>query len=406
MFRKDAIKLYILGFAVLGLMVWVFSRQYTRDWGDYQAEFKDYVAEKFGEERAKSVPTGIQQIWVADLNVVDRCTTCHQGVEWKGLENAPEPYRTHPKDILDKHPLNKYGCTSCHGGQGFATELPAAHGSVDFWEQPLLGEEVSGDNLIKDPKAMMQTNCNRCHRYDRETPGADYINLAKQLVSAKNCRACHTINGRGGTIGPDLTNEGDKAVEQFDYSRLGGRPSVFAWHVAHFQNPKMVSPDTVMPNFNFSTKEAQALSLLVMSWKRDTIPAHYRPGVQLRDVPTQEEAEAEQRMLQGEGAFFVKKGCFTCHAVTSLGIDSAAKIGPDLSEAVTDVVSRFGRPLDDFLMNPTGTMSVVLSTQIPLTTDERKQAIELLKLAYQRKLEHQQAAPQPPTKPSPKPAAK
>jgi hypothetical protein len=97
----------------------------------------------------------------------------------------------------------------------------------------------------------------------------------------------------------------------------------------------------------------------------------------------------------------VKKGCFTCHAVTSLGIDSAAKIGPDLSEAVTDVQSRFGRPLDDFLMNPTGTMSVVLSTQIPLTTEERQQAIGLLKLAYQRKLEHQQAAGAP----APKPAA-
>ena len=195
--------------------------------------------------------------------------------------------------------------------------------------------------------------------------------------------------------------EGDKAVEQFNYARLGGRPSVFAWHVAHFQNPKMVSPDTVMPNFNLSSKEAQALALLVMSWRRGTVPAHYIPGVELRDVPTQAETEAEQRMLQGEGAIFVKKGCFTCHAVTSLGIDSAAKIGPDLSEAVTDVQSRFGRPLDDFLMNPTGTMSVVLSTQIPLTTEERQQAIGLLKLACQRKLEHQQAA----EKPAPKPAA-
>jgi hypothetical protein len=164
----------------------------------------------------------------------------------------------------------------------------------------------------------------------------------------------------------------------------------------------MVSPDTVMPNFNLSSREAQALSLLVMSWRRDIVPAHYIPGVQLRDVPTQEEAEAEQRMLQGEGAFFVKKGCFTCHAVTSLGIDSAAKIGPDLSIAVTDVQSRFGRPLDDFLMDPTGTMAVVLSTQIPLTTEERQQAIALLKLAYQR---HQEQLGQSAT-PSPKPSVK
>jgi cytochrome c2 len=333
---------------------------------------------------------------------VDRCTTCHQGIEWKGLENAPHPYRTHPKEILEKHPLNKYGCTSCHGGQGFATTLPDAHGNVQHWEETLLGTEVTTDNLVKDSKAMMQTNCNSCHRFDRQTKGAEFINAAKELVQKHNCRACHMINGRGGTIGPDLTNVGDKPAEQYDYSRLSGRPSIFAWHVAHFQNPKMLTPDTIMPNFGLSTRDAQALSLLVMSWRRKMVPAHYIPGVQLRDVPTPEEVEAEQRMLQGEGAFFVKKGCFTCHAVTSLGIESASKIGPDLSIAVTDTQSRFGRPVDDFIMNPTGTMAVVLSTQIPLTQEERLEAIRLLKLAYQR---HQEklgqtaaATPAPPAK--------
>ena len=97
-------------------------------------------------------------------------------------------------------------------------------------------------------------------------------------------------------------------------------------------------------------------------------------------------------MMEGEGALFVKKGCFVCHAVSSLGIDSAARIGPDLSEALTDVQSRFGRTLEDFLKAPTGTMAVVLSTQIQLTDAERQEVIEKLKIAYQRKQE-QQAQP-------------
>ena len=384
MFSKDAIKVYILGIVILLLTIFVYTRQYTAEWTGYQLEFQDIVAEKFGEDRVASIPTGIQQIWVKDLDRVDRCITCHQGVEWKGLEDAPHPYRTHPKEILEKHPLNQYGCTSCHGGQGFATTLPDAHGNVQHWEASLLGAEVSADYLVKDPKAMMQTNCNTCHRFERSTKGADYINNAKEIVQRANCRACHVINGRGGTIGPDLTFVGDKPSEQYDYTRLAGRPSIFAWHVAHFQNPLMVTPDTVMPNFNLSTRDAQSLALLVMSWRRTTVPAHYMPGVQLRDVPTAEETAAEKRMLEGEGAFFVKKGCFTCHSVTSLGIDSASKIGPDLSIAVTDTQSRFGRTLDDFLMEPTGTMAVVLSTQIPLTREERLEAISLLKLAYER----------------------
>lgn len=402
MFKKDALKLYVLGIVLLLLTGWVFFRENRTDWSDYQAEFRDLVAEKFGEERADQIPTGIQQIWVKDLDRVDRCITCHQAVEWKGLENAPHPYRTHPKEILEKHPLSAYGCSSCHGGQGFSTTLPDAHGDVEHWEEPLLGKEISGTYLVKDSKALMQMNCNACHRYDRETKGMETINLAKKLVQEKNCRACHTINGRGGVIGPDLTFAGDKPTEQFDYSRLSGKHSVFAWQVAHLQNPKMVSPDTVMPNFGLSTQDAQALSLLVMSWRRNTIPAHYISGVQLRDVPTQEEIDKEKRMLEGEGAFFVKNSCFICHSVSSFGIESASKIGPDLADAVTDVQSRFGRTLDDFLMEPTGTMSVVLATQIPLTPEQRQQAIALLKVAHQRKLEQQNKN----ASPSPQPTGK
>jgi hypothetical protein len=69
---------------------------------------------------------------------------------------------------------------------------------------------------------------------------------------------------------------------------------------------------------------------------------------------------------------------------------------------VTDVQSRFGRTLDDFLMAPTGTMSVVLATQIPLTPEQRQQAIALLKVAHQRKLEQQAGK----ASPSPVPAGK
>ena len=148
-----------------------------------------------------------------------------------------------------------------------------------------------------------------------------------------------------------------------------------------------------MPNFGFNTRDAQALGLLVMSWKRNTIPAQYMSGVKFTEQQTPEEVEREKRMLEGEGAFFVKKGCFVCHSVSTLGVESAAKIGPDLSEAVTDVQSRFGKQLEDFLNNPTGTMAVVLSTQIVLSPEEKREAVEKLKIAYQKKIEQQQAKP-------------
>ena len=67
------------------------------------------------------------------------------------------------------------------------------------------------------------------------------------------------INGFGGTIGPDLTDVGEKPPEQYELSRLSGQRTAFAWHVAHFKDPRALSEGTVMPNFNFSTEQAQAL---------------------------------------------------------------------------------------------------------------------------------------------------
>ena len=407
MFKKDSILLYSFGGAVLIITALVFWNYFTPEWKGYQNEFQELVAKKFGADKVQQIPQGLQQIWVEDLNRVDRCVTCHQGMEWKGLDNVAHPFKSHPQEILKKHPLNQYGCTSCHGGQGFATDMESAHGFVEHWEEPLMGKQVSDLYLIKDRRAMMQINCNTCHRYDRETKGAEYINQAKQLVADKNCRACHAINDRGGTIGPDLTYVGDKSPEQYDYSRMLGVKTAFAWHVAHLQNPKSLVPETVMPNFGFNSREAQALGLLVMSWRRSTIPARYLSGVKFTEQQTAEEAEKEKRMLEGEGAFFVKKGCFVCHSVSTLGVESASKIGPDLSEAVTDVPSRFGKQLEDFLDNPTGTMAVVLSTQIILTPEEKREAVEKLKIAYQKKVEQQtqaattEAQPQAKTTPSP-----
>lgn len=389
--KRDALWLSIAGIAVLVLMGFISYNYFTPEWRSYQAEFRDLVEEKFGADRAATVPTGLQQVYVKELGKADRCITCHQAFEWKGLENAAEPFRTHPKEILEKHPVQKYACSTCHSGQGYATDMEGAHGLVKDWEEPLLGQGLGEFYVISDKKALMQMSCNACHRYDKETKGAGYINRAKELVTLKGCRACHVINGRGGTVGPDLTWEGAKAPEQFNYERIRGFNSEFTWQAAHLKSPKELVPETVMPNFNFTSSDAQALAMLVMSWKKEKIPVDYIPGPNFRDFPTKEETEKEERMLKGPGSFFVKKNCFVCHSVSTLGIDAAAQIGPDLAVAVEDVQSRFGRTLDDFLARPTGTMEVVLSTMITLSPEEKKEAIDKLRMAYEIKLQQRKS---------------
>ncbi|MEY4635496.1 MAG: hypothetical protein RJA55_1294 [Acidobacteriota bacterium] len=394
--RIDRLVLALVGVTlVIGTALFMWSDR-AHDWRYYQAEFRRMVAEKFGDDKAALLPSGVRQVWAAELARADRCITCHEAIAYKGFEEAEHPYRTHPLEPLQLHPVEAYGCTSCHGGQGWAIDTAAAHGEVAHWEEPLLSRTLGEEyTLAGNKNALMQMNCNTCHRYDRETKGAEAINLAKRLINDKGCRACHVINGFGGTIGPDLTTVGEKAPEQYDMSRLSGQRTAFAWHMAHFKDPRALSEGTVMPNFNFSTEQAQALSMLMLSWRRHEVPARFVSGAPRTDPRSAEELKAEADMRTGPGGWFVQTGCFVCHSISALGVRSPAQIGPDLSNAVEDVQSRFGVTIDAFIANPTGTMSVVLSRQIILTPEQKEVAIQKLREAfaeYQRQRETAAAA--------------
>ncbi|MBK8256201.1 MAG: c-type cytochrome [Polyangiaceae bacterium] len=92
-----------------------------------------------------------------DIESVDRCHTCHMGVDSGNYVGAsiPREFRTHPRrsQLLAAHPIEKFGCTTCHQGQGRATDNLAHSGWVleehhgeerwhfagdHYWEDPLL----------------------------------------------------------------------------------------------------------------------------------------------------------------------------------------------------------------------------------------------------------------------------
>ncbi|MCP5050187.1 MAG: hypothetical protein GY940_23680 [bacterium] len=384
------ITLVVFALAMLASIGYIIINEATPQWKIYQSRFKQTVKDKLGKEKAQSIQFGLKQIYVAELDRVDRCVTCHMGIEWKGLERAKNPFKTHPKKPLKHHPIKKYGCSLCHGGQGYAVTYNSAHGFVRFWDEPVLGLRLERRLGFKSRGILMQSNCNVCHRYQRETEGMSYINHAKKLVGEKSCRACHIINGYGGAIGPDLTYEGSKAKENFE---VPGIRTVFDWHVRHFRSPKDIAFNTIMPDFNFNRKDARALTMLVMSWKDIKLPSNYFPGADHKDQLTEREIEIMETRSSGEGAFFSRKGCFTCHSISIFHIISPTNLGPDLSFAKEDVRRRFGVPLELFIENPSGTMQIVLSSVFPLTKAEKKEAVRLLNRAWELKLEKGIPAP-------------
>jgi len=259
-----------------------------------------------------------------------------------------------------------------------------AHGFVEHWEEPLLSKTIGSEYNPRNPAPLSQIKCNFCHRYERHTKGMDYINHGKTLLRTKGCQICHVINGTGGKLGPDLTFEGDKNAEGFDFSNFATEnPSIFNWHLKHFQSPIAVVPNSIMPEMNFQTKDAIALSMLVMSWKDNSaLPVDYFPGFERKDERTPEEIEKDRMMREGDGAFFVEHSCFVCHSVKAFNIESPTEKGPDLSYAPDDVRARFSKTVEEFMFNPTGTMKIILESQIVLTDEQKWEAISKITKAY------------------------
>ena len=80
-------------------------------------------------------------------------------------------------------------------------------------------------------------------------PASDTAAVAgEKLFRASPCLSCHTVNGNGGQVGPNLTNEGTK-----------GRG--IEWQIAHLKNPQSKTPGSAMPAFpNFTDEEFMNLA--------------------------------------------------------------------------------------------------------------------------------------------------
>jgi len=140
------------------------------------------------------------QISVNAYNVVDRCEVCHAGIR-EPLELTPaslapdkpggtpdrlsRAFVSHPnREIFAVHSPEKFGCASCHWGNGRATTSETkGHGRHRFWLWPMFEKENT------------QAGCQQCHARDRVTDGANTLNLGRDLFSQRGCQGCHRYEG-------------------------------------------------------------------------------------------------------------------------------------------------------------------------------------------------------------------
>jgi cbb3-type cytochrome c oxidase subunit III len=283
---------YLVGAAV--------HENYLAQWKTVQRQYRDILRERATDDRGRELLAKfrieMKQASVPALGTVDRCVTCHNGVDDPRMADLAQPHRTHPGHILDKHPVDRFGCTVCHHGQGAALTFREAKADDVYWDYPLL------------PPEMTEATCVTCHDAEKLPPDQAPLLLAgAELYRDKSCGSCHKLGGRGGTLGPALDNEGAKTRHQLTMANLKTPHTTWNWQLAHFHDPGGVVADSQMRNPTVTQREALALTVFMLSqWKRDVPESYLAP-----DKIEQKYRALHPLALSGEQVY--RQYCTACH---------------------------------------------------------------------------------------------
>ncbi|MBI4395241.1 MAG: c-type cytochrome [Candidatus Omnitrophica bacterium] len=287
----------------------------------------------------------IQQVVLEDLHddfyfsksqKVDRCTTCHLAIDRKGFEDAPEPFKTHPNlDLFlsadSPHPLEKIGCTVCHGGSGQSLDFvhtahtPKNEEQAKEWKKKYHWHELEKWESKMLPLQHTQASCAKCHQGVMEVPQAPQLNEGRRLAQQYGCFGCHTVKGFSATeiggsaasfggenrwkAGPDLTHIQSKVDRE--------------WIVRWLQNPKDFRSSTQMPRVfhleNTKSPEDRVKSNAAIEGVATYLLKHSKP-LELETPRTEGNPEIGKQLVKD-------LGCLGCHSVEEAKVNNH---GPEL----------------------------------------------------------------------------
>src|SRR5438094_1668754 len=179
---------------------------------------------------------------------VDRCTTCHLGIDQKTYQDAAQPFKTHPNLDLylassSPHPMESFGCTTCHAGLDRATSfqnaghMPRSEEQRKEWQKKYSWHE---QEFLETPMLTMnniQSGCYKCHNASPEVPQAAVFNGGRDLIRIYGCFGCHKLPGYENIrkVAPDLSTVSGKLTKQ--------------WVRKWLANPKEFKSEARMPQF-------------------------------------------------------------------------------------------------------------------------------------------------------------
>jgi cytochrome c2 len=290
---------------------------------------------------------------------VDRCTSCHAGINKAGFEDQPNPWKTHPERelLLGKHPPEKFGCTPCHGGEGPDVNAPErAHGNfydehghletIEFQEHPMLRKEK------------MTAACIKCHQGVRNLEGAGEIARGESLFVELGCHGCHLAEGY-----EELSKQDGTTAVGPSLRRIGAKLD-HGWMVRWITNPHAVRPRTRMPNFMFQEDQAVQIAAYLLGTTKDP-SAEWLAGRQTPSLAGADPARGR--------ALMDSLGCRACHALAEDEVAGQIGANKDIAPNLSHVAEKTdARWIYHWIRNPRGYSHVARMPSLRLSDDEAR----------------------------------
>lgn len=284
------------------------------------------------------------------------------------------------------HPLDDYGCTACHSGNGRGLTTEKAHGPVFDGQYEIEHEgstpEFTERDRVNDPTFstvfnhkpsdsllfqttpilvgnLIQSSCVQCHAQDSKTLPSHVeetknsfskmandpfsvssmksdldklttnFHRGQDLFLSQACYACHKISGRSrGGVGPELTYAGH----------------TYPW----FLKESIVWPQadlrtSTMPNFKLDHVELEDLMTYLLAQKGPTkaiSPMEYKIDIQKWEAGKKSPWEnsispSDIHNLRNSMIIYATQGCAACHRLegfdsnVGFSIEKTAKLAPE-----------------------------------------------------------------------------
>ncbi len=187
-------------------------------------------------------------------------------------------------------------------------------------EFPEINKDLRDEILVQDYFSAFDTLAAAKKKLSAMSDDERTMELAKRSINKYGCYSCHNINGYEGDlpqIGPELTKEGSKPVEQFGFGQQHQVPHTRqGWLRQHLKSPsiwdvgvpKPFKDLNKMPNFYLNDEEIESIVLVLLGQVSDRVP-----------LAGQKVLNANEKFYEDGMKIANQYNCYGCHKIDGVG---------------------------------------------------------------------------------------